>query len=228
MIPLVTIGILIIIELAALLWLASTVSSYRNFWKQKANEPGEITYLALGDSAAQAIGASSPNRGYVGQIATRLQEQTGKTVRTVNLSVTGAKMQDYLRDQAPQIKDVKFDIVTIEIGANDIAHFEPTAFRADFKKVLASLPAGSYVADMPLFNSRPARTASAKQASKIIQEELLAYPALHFVGLEAQTTAHQSIFTFAPDLFHPNDLGYKNWADAFWARIEDSDFMSDK
>lgn len=216
---LVIIGMLILAEIIALIWLASTVSSYKKFWEQKAKEPGEITYLALGDSAAQGIGASSPMRGYVGLITKRLESQTGKTVRVINISVTGAKMDDYLRDQAPQVKKVKADIVTIEIGGNDVDKFNAQEYRRQFKEVLATLPNGTYVSNMPLFNSRPGSRAHAKEASKIIEEELRAYPKLHFVDLQKETSENQSIFGFAPDLFHPNNISYKNWADAFWQAI---------
>ena len=216
---LIIIGLLVLGEVLALIWLFSTVSSYKIFWIQKAKEPGEITYLALGDSAAQGIGATSPSRGYVGLIATRLEAQTNKKVRIVNLSKTGAKMEDYLQEQAPKIKDFKADYVTIEIGANDISVFQADKFRSDFKKVLQSLPEGSFVSNMPLFNSRPMSSSSAKQASEIIKAELKSYPKLNFVDLQKQTSEHQSIFGFAPDLFHPNDFSYKNWADAFWKRI---------
>lgn len=219
MVTLAIFGILVLAEILALTWLASTVAVYHKYWAQKATEPGDITYVALGDSAAQGIGATSPARGYVGLIAGRLQKQTNKKVRIVNVSRTGARMSDYLKDQVPQLKRIQADLVTIEIGANDIARFEPDAFRSDFKKVLASLPDGAYVADMPLFNSRPLLTGKAKQASMIIQEELKAYPNLRYVSLQQQTGDHQSIFGFAPDVFHPNNLSYKNWADAFWLRI---------
>lgn len=214
------IGLLILAEVLALLWLYSTVSSYRNYWVNRADRPGEITYLAFGDSAAQGIGATSPSRGYVGVVAARLQQQTGKTVRVVNLSKTGAKLQDYLTQQAPKARNIKPDVVTIEIGANDISGFEADKFRTDFKKVLASLPAGAYVSNMPLFNSRPSSTNHAKQASQIIEQELKNYPQLHFVDLQKQTSEHRNIFGFAPDLFHPNNISYKNWADAFWNQIQ--------
>lgn len=220
---LIFIGIFVVLEILALVWLAGSVARYSDFWTTKAKASGEITYLALGDSAAQGIGATSPMRGYVGLIAKRLEQQTNKTVRIVNLSKTGAKMDDYLRDQAPQIPRIQADIVTIEIGANDIAKFDPVSYRADFKRVVASLPKGTYVANMPLFNSRPGSTDNAKQASKIIQEELQSYAELNFVDLQKQTSDNQSIFGFAPDLFHPNDFSYKNWADAFWAQIRDAE-----
>ncbi len=199
-----------------MLWLGSTVSTYNKFWEQKARESGEITYLALGDSAAQGIGATNPMRGYVGLIASRLEEQTGKEVQIINLSTSGAKMSDFLNEQAPQIKNIKADLVTIEIGANDIPDFTPEKFRSTFRKVLGTLPEGTYVSNMPLFNSRPGSTVNAKRASSIIEEELKSFPKLRFVDLQKQTSENQSVFGFAPDLFHPNNLSYKNWADAFW------------
>ncbi len=212
---LIIVGILVVLEIIALAWLATSVGRYETFWNEKAKESGEITYLALGDSAAQGIGATSPMRGYVGLIAKDLEKKTGKTVRIVNVSKTGAKMGDYLKDQAPIVKKLKPDYVTIEIGANDIAKYNAGDFRAKYKQVLKTLPDGSYVSNMPLFNSRPGSTQNAKDASKIVEEELRDYPKLTFVDLQTVTQNNQSIFGFAPDLFHPNDFSYKNWAKAF-------------
>ena len=217
---LIAIGLLIVTELIALAWLMNSVGTYKNYWINKAKNSGEITYLALGDSAAQGIGATSPSRGYVGIIASRLAQKTGKKVRVINLSVTGAKIDDYLRDQAPKIKDINADVVTIEIGANDIPKFEEDKFQKEFKKVLESLPKGANISNMPVFNSRPSSTNNAKQASMIIKKELADYPDLNFVDLQKETSENQSIFGFAPDLFHPNNLSYKNWANAFWQKID--------
>lgn len=211
---------IVVLELVALGLLRRSVDVYKDFWVHKSQESGEITYLALGDSAAQGIGATSPMRGYAGLIAKRLEQKTGKRVKVINTSVTGATLNDYLTKQVPQLAQIKADIVTIEIGANDIKSFNEEKFRAEFEQVLESLPDGTYVSNMPLFNSRRSSTAPAKQASKIIEELIVAYPKLHFVNLEKQTSEHKSIFGFAPDLFHPNNLSYKNWADAFWNEIE--------
>lgn len=197
------------------------MSRFKTFWENKASESGEITYLALGDSAAQGIGASSPMRGYVGLVAKRVEDKTDKKVKIVNLSVTGAKMSDYLKVQAPEVKKYKPDVVTIEIGANDVANYNKTEFRNNFKKVLATLPKGTYVSNLPLFNSRPGSTENAKEGSRIIEQELKSRPDLIFIDLQKQTEENQSIFGFAPDLFHPNNLSYKNWADAFWLKTKD-------
>lgn len=203
----------------ALAWLAGSVSRYRNFWITKAKSDGEITYLALGDSTAQGIGASNPMKGYVGLITKDIEKRTGKSVRIINISKTGATLNDFLKYQAPIIKTLSPDIVTIEIGANDIAGFDATKFRSLYKKVLKTLPEGSYVSNMPLFNSRPGSRDKAVQASQIIEKEIPKFPDLNFVDLQTETRLHQSIFGFAPDLFHPNDLSYKNWANAFLKKI---------
>ncbi len=214
--------VLIIVESLLLLWLFLSVSRYKSFWEAKATSAGEITYLALGDSAAQGIGASSPMRGYVGILAKRIEKKTGKTVKIQNISKTGANMEDYLRDQAPIVKTSQADIVTIEIGANDITKFNVTTFRNSFKKVLETLPDGAYVSNMPVFNSRPGSGNKAKKASEIIEEEMKSYPKLVLVDLQKQTQENQTIFGFAPDLFHPNNISYKHWADAFWIHIQNN------
>lgn len=217
---LIILAILAVIEILALVWLYLSVGQNKNYWNNRSKESGEITYLALGDSTAQAIGASSPSRGYVGIIAKRLEQKTGKTVRVVNISVTGATMEDYLKTQAPQVKDIKADYVTIEIGANDVRSFEPQKFKDKFAQVLETLPDGTFVSNMPLFNSRPSSTNNGKLASVIVEQELQSYPNLRFVDLGKETTEKQTIFGFAPDLFHPNNISYKHWADAFWKEIE--------
>lgn len=220
---LIVVGIFVVLEIIALLWLLVSVNRYSNFWNAKANARGETTYLALGDSTAQGIGASSPMKGYVGLIAKDVEGRSGKSVRIVNLSKTGAKMDDYLKEQAPIVARLQPDIVTIEIGANDMTDYNAKEFRAKFIHVLKTLPNGSFVANMPLFNSRPGITQIAKQASIIIEEELRNYPKLNFVDLQTETQQNQSIFGFAPDLFHPNDLSYKNWANAFLKKINKTD-----
>jgi acyl-CoA thioesterase-1 len=215
----IIIGALVLAQIVALIWLATSINRYHDFWTSKANETGEITYLALGDSAAQGIGATHPMKGYVGLVAKSIEAKTGRSVRIVNISKTGAKFDDYLKDQAPVIATLTPDIITIQIGANDIKLFNAEEYRTKFKQVLKTLPDGTFVSNMPLFNSRPGSTESGKLGSAIIQEELRHYPNLHFVDLQLETTQHQSLFGFAPDLFHPNNISYKNWANAFLKEI---------
>ena len=73
---------------------------------------------------------------------------------------------------------------------------------------------------MPYFGSRSGSRPKAKQASEIIKKLVETRPDLHFVDLQTITTNKDSLFGYAPDYFHPNNISYKNWADAFWQQID--------
>ena len=113
-------------------------------------ENGEI-YVALGDSTAQGIGASRPERGYVGLIARRLAVATGRPVRVVNLSVSGARVRDVVADQLPKLAGLVPDVVTVAVGANDIRDNQIGRFSADIDALVAGLPANAVVGDVPWF-----------------------------------------------------------------------------
>ncbi|MFF2052921.1 SGNH/GDSL hydrolase family protein [Leifsonia sp. NPDC058194] len=189
---------------------------HSKWWRDFAKGEGEILYVAIGDSAAQGIGASQPKNSYVGVIADHIHAATGRTVRTVNLSVSGATVALAVADQLPRFETLKPDIVTVSIGANDIAAFDPATFREGIRRVFAALPGDAVVADLPYFYL-PWNEKKVAQANAILREEAAS------AGLEV-APLHESMkregirgaFTqFAEDLFHPNDHGYRVWASAF-------------
>ncbi|MBC7707780.1 SGNH/GDSL hydrolase family protein [Polaromonas sp.] len=208
-------AVLVLAEIISLLQLRSSLTSNATYWKQRSAVMGEITYVALGDSAAQGIGASKPANGYVGIIAERLERKTGKTVRVVNLGVSGAKVQDVIDKQIPQLKNYKPDYVTIEAGANDVVNFNAAKFKASYDQLVPLLPANTVVATMPNFGGRISRDNAVKAANNIVRETA-ASRGLLVADLYTVTKSHESPFNYAADFFHPNNRGYKNWADAFW------------
>jgi len=90
-----------------LVLLAQSVDGYRTYWAGPRGEPGGLVYVALGDSAAQGIGASHPERGYVGLLAERIREQTGRPVQVVNLSRSGATVRDLLDTQLSPLRELR-------------------------------------------------------------------------------------------------------------------------
>lgn len=205
-------------EVIALVRLKLSVASNDAYWKQRAEEKGELLYVAIGDSAAQGVGASKPYKSYVGVIADRLAAKTGKSVRVVNLSVSGAKVADALQTQIPKLKKLTPDIVTVEIGANDMQSYDEATFEASFKELVSSLPKGSYVSNMPYFGSRAKQRPNAYSASSRI-ETIISTSDARLVNLQSLTQARDSWRGYAADYFHPNDRAYQNWADAFWREI---------
>jgi acyl-CoA thioesterase-1 len=193
--------------------------SNADYWSQPKGETGGLLYVALGDSAAQAVGASDPEHGYVSLLAERLRETTGQPVELVNLSRSGARIKDVLDTQLPALAALGRtpDVVTVAIGGNDVRAYDRDTFAREADRLADALPAGTYVADAPYFmHGRWERDAD--QAAGLLrqeaEEEGLRPVALH-AALKAQG-AKAMLTQFAADWFHPNDRGHRVWADAFW------------
>ena len=208
----------------ALVRLQRSVAASADDWAEPRGGTGGLLYVALGDSVAQGIGASSPRNGYVSLIAERLRDSTGGPVRVVNLSRIGARIRDVLDTQLPALDALgrSPDIVTVAIGGNDIRAYDRTTFAAEAGRLAAALPAGAYVADAPYFmHGRWERDAD--QAAALLRTSATARglrPVALHDALKAQ--GWQAMLTqFAADWFHPNDRGHRVWADAFWQEMAD-------
>lgn len=196
--------------------------SNADYWSQPQGETGGLLYVALGDSAAQAVGTSDPRHGYVSLLADRLRDSTGRPVEIVNLSRSGARIKDVLDVQLPALAALGRtpDVVTVAIGGNDVRAYDRARFAAEADRLVAALPRGTYVADAPYFmHGRWERDAD--QAAGLLRQEAtdegLRPVALH-AALKAQ--GWQAMLTqFAADWFHPNDRGHRVWADAFWREM---------
>ena len=205
---------MLLLEVLGLVLLKFSISGYARYWRQTAHKPGTFTYVILGDSAAQGIGATRIEYAYVNRIAAAVHDKTGKTVRMVNLSVSGAKIQDVTNKQLPQLQNYHPDLVTLDIGSNDIGSFNESEFRAHFSKLSRQLPAGSFVATLPYFGGRVKSPVNVPLASRIITE-LTAANGLRLVDLQSETQNRQSVFNYSFDYFHPSNTGHKVWSDAF-------------
>jgi acyl-CoA thioesterase I len=220
---LIIIGVIIFfviaIEVTRLIRLHSQVATYQDYWHNNANQTGQIIYVAMGDSAAQGIGASQPTNGYVGRLAERIAAAQGKTVRVVNISETGAKLKDIINSQLPEMVKYQPAIVTLDIGGNDIKQFDAKKYEVEMSEIMSRLPKGTYISDVPYFTTRFWNNSKVNEANQIFyrlskSHDLQLVP-LHIYTKEQISRWHD----FAADWFHPNDRGYHVWADAFWSNI---------
>lgn len=212
--------VVLLIEAAALLHLKSSIDRYADYWQQRAATKGEIAYLALGDSAAQGVGASAPEKGYVGLLAEKIKAEAGKSVRVINLSKSGATINDVIEQQLPQLQRHQADLVTLDIGGNDVAGaYNSAQFKKQFNQLAQQLPPHTYVANIPYFNGRIRHNQQAIDASRHIAKSTRS-DQLELVDLQNLTRERDSLKVYAADYFHPSDTGYKNWADAFWQVIK--------
>jgi acyl-CoA thioesterase-1 len=197
--------------------LASTLHLNARWWKEQGERTGDLLYVAIGDSAAQGVGASKPGRSYVGLIAAHLRERTGRTVRVLNLSVSGARLREAIQIQLPAIDGLHPDVMTVAIGANDIAEFDPQRFERELGVIYDALPVGAIVADVPSFYIGAAEQ-RVKVANAIVHR-LAGERGLEVAPLyratRRQGVPRYALNQVAADFFHPNDRGYRVWASAF-------------
>jgi acyl-CoA thioesterase I len=200
--------------------LARIEDDFSAYWHRRARRPGELRYLALGDSLAQGLTARRPERGFVGLLADELAASTGSSVAVLNLSVTGATVADVVAEQLPALlrqAGSAPDLVTVCVGTNDVARTDPDRFRADFRALCAGLPAGALVADIPHFPRGPHRAAAAAY-SATCREVLAEFPELVAVPIERATTGFRP-WELGADLVHPGDPGHRRYAAAFRPRV---------
>ena len=172
--------------------------------------------MAIGDSAAQGIGASRPSHSYVGFILRRMRELSPRTVRVANLAISGATLAIAIEKELPLLAKLEPDLLTVCIGANDIADFDPARFDREVRELFSALPDHAIVADLPSFYFLPGEK-KVRVANRLLRAAA-AERGLTVVDLHAATD-RQGLWgvttQFAGDLFHPNDRGYRIWAGVF-------------
>lgn len=196
------------------------------YWRERRKQPGRFHYLALGDSTAQGIGASAPSHSYVGQLATRIETWLDEPIAVTNLGVSGAPSRLLVRDQLPRARSVlkkeHVDLVTLAIGANDIAEWDARVFHRNISTILDTLPAETIVSEVPSFHL-PWNERKVREANRIIRA-VAGSRGHSIVPLYEATRARgvRGVLTeFAQDAFHPTDRGYEIWADAFWPLVKE-------
>lgn len=218
--------IILLVVAIIVFWMSKLVRLYRSidryaaYWKRRQNEAGEVVYVALGDSAAQGIGARNPDTGYVATLASALQAKLGKQVQVINISKTGATVKDVIERQAPLLQDYAPDIVTLAIGGNDIKQFNKDQYRQDIETLMKALPAGTYVANAPYF-MHGGWEKHAIEMRDITNAAALRHK-MNIVPLYEQMSQQgwgAMWNQYAADWFHPNDRGYAVWFRAFWEQI---------
>lgn len=220
MIIFIIVGVIVLVEVVLLLKLKYDVSSFARYWdKQNNTSQGEVLYIALGDSTAQGLGATSPMRGYAGLISKEIENKTGKKIRLINLSVSGARIPDVTNNQLPQLKKYSMNdetVVTLSIGANDLRQHERQNFTDNMEMLLSQLPPQTVVADIAYFGGGRYRRLEPEvvEMNKVIADLAKKYN-LTLAPLHEVTKAKEHLGVHSVDWLHPSNKGYKNWFEAF-------------
>lgn len=170
-------------------------------------------WVAIGDSASQAIGAATREDGYVIQVLRHLQ-RSDPSWRVVNLSRTGAIVADVLDEQVPAMQMLEPALVTCAAGANDLLRTPQAVLEEGLRSLAAHLPPGSLMATLPQ-GLRVARSQAANEVIVVAAAER----GLRVVDLWAHTGPPWR-GKFSADAFHPNEIGYRDWTRAFLETLD--------
>lgn len=222
---LVIVSIISFFVVRAYIVVGPQVENYKAYWDQRATELPNAPrrYIALGDSAAQSVGASDPELGYVGLIASEINVGLDQDLQVINLSKSGARLQDVIDTQLPALKNLEpsqDDVITIEIGANDMGSYSESSFREDMNSIMSQLPPQTVISTMPYFGGgiKRGNESNAFRASAQVRELAKEYD-LRVAELYEITRKNDSWRNYAADFFHPSDRAYKFWAQSFMVHV---------
>ena len=164
-------------------------------------------WVVLGDSAAQGVGASAHDAGWVGMVHRRL----GPQWRVLNLSASGARTRDVLERQLPAAPAA--DLLTAVVGGNDALRTPRERWLRDAAALVHALPPGAVVSTVArgVFERKTRAVNAAIRAAA-------ADRGLRVADIWAHTGPPYKGLYF--DGFHPNDRGYVQWADAVWEAVQ--------
>lgn len=191
--------------------------------------------VVLGDSTSVGVGVDDAADAYPTRLAQRLAEETGRLVELSVLGVSGARVDDLLREQAPSAVALDPDVVFIGIGANDVTHLTSLdRIRSEMEQTLQILgqsDATIVVAGAPDMRvsvwHEPLRHLAylrGKQVTDAI-EDVARAQGVAIVELAQETGpffAEDPEGHFSDDGFHPGALGYRRWADAIFPVLLDA------
>ncbi|MEI6288226.1 MAG: SGNH/GDSL hydrolase family protein [bacterium] len=200
----------------------------RNYMTQNQTETtSSISYVALGDSLTAGVGASSASSSFPALLAQKIANDLNQQIVVTNLGVPGAKSFDMLTGQVMEATKFNPQIITIFIGTNDIHNFVPVGeFKNNLITTVKSLremtEAKIYFINIPYLGTKDLIhppydyyfNFEIQRYNKVLVEVAneVEVPVidLYLVSKKMRYTAEN---LFCIDEFHPNDAGYKFWAD---------------
>lgn len=193
------------------------------------NGSSTIRYIAAGDSTVVGVGASSVEKTYPYKVA----EFLGKNHKVIykNIGVSGARINDVIEKQLPEIIAFDPDVVTISIGGNDIDRLATEEeIMSGFKKIIEELTtktnAKIYMANLPNFTGArllptPYITLIEKRSAPINRAiAQLETDRVKIADVHGRFGSHEDVdAVYSSDWFHPSDEGYEYWVTAFTEKM---------
>ena len=199
------------------------------FGKQKR----QFVYVAIGDSSVEGIGASHPSYSYPAQVFENIKK-TYPSATFYNLGQNGARCQNVIDNQLPQLLKLKPNLVTISIGINDmrgkvyVAKFakdlcalvETIQSETDAKIIINNIPDFSLLPTIPIYLRILAKI-FIRRFNKAIETTARDFELVLVDIFKVSKRFHKRWHEFiSEDGFHPSDSGYTLWADEIISNLK--------
>ena len=149
------------------------------------------------------------------------------------LAISGARISDVVRLQLPVLSHLEPDVVFVSVGANDAIHFTSRdSFRRDYRRLMAGMPVSVHqvvllgVPDMgaPTRLPQPLRALAGWRARSLDRDVRHLAGKDHAIYVDLAGGAGPAFRRdphryFAADHYHPDDAGYRLWADVVAAAV---------
>ena len=193
----------------------------------------KFTYVAMGDSTVEGIGSSGPKKTFPALVFASIKQEF-KHAKLHNLGRGGAKISDVISSQLGSAIQLKPDLVTISVGANDLRNrtklkqfrndlsqlIEVLKRKTDAKVIVNNIPDLSHLPSIP-FVFRIYSKILLKRFNQIIQEQTHKSQVI-LVDLYSQSKLFANKYPefISSDGLHPSDTGYALWANTIITQIK--------
>jgi lysophospholipase L1-like esterase len=188
-----------------------------------------LRLVVVGDSTTTGPGVDHPDEIWIRQLARRLD---GYRVEVRSFAVSGAKLEDVIRDQLDAAIEAAGDITFVSAGANDALRGTPlTRVEENLDTILTRLqPASRHVVvcgvgdlgTIPRFLPPLdlIMRARGKAVDEVAERVARAHGAVKIDMWGLTTHAFRTDpEVFSPDRFHPSAKGHRVWADAAFVTV---------
>ena len=193
--------------------------------RQLVWRPGKFVYVAIGDSTVEGVGASDPSRSCPALVFEKIKNEKERAY-FYNLGKSGARIKDVVELQLAKAVELKPDLITISVGANDLRHRTKLRhFEKDFleliktlnektkaKIIISNIPDLSVVPSIPILVKHLLRFVTGR-FNRIIKEYAEQFKCI-LVDLYTGSKIYgrKSTGLISEDGLHPSDEGYALWA----------------
>lgn len=216
---------IIVVLVIRALYVYVSVGIFRKSWErgnQQRVSEDSIVIVALGDSTVQGIGALRPQDGFVGNVARRVERQTGKKVQVYNFSKSGAESGEVLSEQLQKVKQLpRYDVALLAVGPNDITHKKSLKdFKSNLATILRTLDASkTVVSNFPPMDPKDSEGNSSYEWGEAAQRIAQSNGARVAKVYQNVKPRNNDPRIFAGDFYHPSGTGYQLWANAFTPEV---------